>query len=271
MEEETLPLFIRKRKRLRDRQSQIPISPDKVRPRKKQKPHPGIVTKTGKAGRMQQMEKTKEINRLNKQRARSMENRIAKVFGGVRVPLSGALKMWKGDVLVPIVDENNDQMGHFIIECKLSAQSDTSGTPSVRFFFKWFDQLENEVFITRAKFGIVVFYFHNTSHYYAAITPANFRVLLKYPLKHAILNHMLDAPVQENWSQRSDNARLNNKHQYQFQVNTDYLQKNMQHAIIDETRISWMKVSMYSHEKKKAFDAIIMPLAVFKELIIDIT
>jgi len=267
-EEETLPLFIRKRKRVKDRIQQIPISPDKVRPRKKQRPHRGIITQMGKAGRMQQTEKKREISRMNKQRSQIMERRIAKVFGGVRVPLSGAAKHWKGDVLVPIINEK-EQVGHFIIECKLSSKLSKS-IPTITFLFDWFNQLEVEIYTTRAKFGFIVFYFHGSSHYYAAITPANLSMLLTYQTNHAMIQHILHSPTNDNWSQRSESTRANGKHQRQFHLTTEYLQNNMQHIIVGDNKLSWMNVSMYNHAQKRQFNAIIMPLAMCKDILLPI-
>lgn len=94
-------------------------------------------------------------NNLNKQRARTMENRIAKVLGGRRVPLSGAGGI-KGDVML------NSRYGAYLLECKLSAAWDqTEDCESITLAFSWMDKIEQEVRLMRARFGALVFHYHN--------------------------------------------------------------------------------------------------------------
>src|SRR5687767_12460961 len=68
-----------------------------------------------------QLKRTRtEVNATNRNRARSMEQRIAKYLRGDRTPASGAMAKYKGDITVDFV--NNP--GKYIIECKMSAGKD---------------------------------------------------------------------------------------------------------------------------------------------------
>lgn len=113
-------------------------------------------------------EQLKEIitarNALNKQRAKSMERRIAKVLRGRRVPMSGAMAKYKGDVEIPFV--NNP--GMYIIECKLSAHVD-NGKRKLRISFDWLTKIRDEAKAMGAKFGVLIIHYHNTDTDYVFI------------------------------------------------------------------------------------------------------
>lgn len=76
-----------------------------------------------------------EVNRLNKQRARTMENEVAKFLGGFRVPMSGAGSL-KGDVFARTADGDL-----VLIECKITSRELAYGPV----FFLHADYLEGLV------------------------------------------------------------------------------------------------------------------------------
>ena len=62
-------------------------------------------------------EERKQRNRLNRQRAKNMERRVARYLGGDRTPQSGAGNS-KGDVAVLFTN----RPGRYLVECKLTDQ-----------------------------------------------------------------------------------------------------------------------------------------------------
>ena len=76
-------------------------------------------------------EEKRERNRLNKQRSKAMERRVAKYLNGDRTPLSGAGAS-KGDVMVPFAN----RPGRYLIECKLTEQMH-GGEPCIKIRKAW--------------------------------------------------------------------------------------------------------------------------------------
>lgn len=108
----------------------------------------------------------KAINLKNKQRAKAMERRIAKVLRGRRVPMSGAAAQYKGDVEIPFVN----YPGKYIIECKLSAQlQKNTYEPMMRITFSWFPKLHQEAKNMAAKFGVLIIHFQNFTNDYVFV------------------------------------------------------------------------------------------------------
>lgn len=126
----------------------------------------------------------KEINKTNKDRARAMETRIARYLRGSRVPMSGAAKQWKGDCIIPLM--NNP--GIYLVECKLTQAriyGEKVGTIPVK--LDWLTKLDYEVKAMNAKFGILVIHFVNFSGDYVFISLKDAKKLItNYNIGHAL-------------------------------------------------------------------------------------
>ena len=107
----------------------------------------------------------KKTNALNKTRSKQMENRIAKVLSGRRIPMSGAAAQFKGDV--EVLFENYP--GKYIIECKLSAQKKPTGEPVIPIDLKWFPKITEEASNMNAKFGILVVHYQDFGNDYVFV------------------------------------------------------------------------------------------------------
>lgn len=108
----------------------------------------------------------KQTNATNKARSKAMENRIAKMLSGRRIPMSGAAAAFKGDV--EVLFENYP--GKYIVECKLSAQKDTSTKePFIPIKLEWFPKLAEEASNMNAKFGILIIHYKDFSDDYVFI------------------------------------------------------------------------------------------------------
>lgn len=93
----------------------------------------------------------REIARINKNRARAMESRVARYLGGKRTPMSGSGAI-KGDCIIPVAGFRN-----IYVECKLTANK------TYRFIIphKWFEKIEQEAKLDRSIiFGILVIHWH---------------------------------------------------------------------------------------------------------------
>lgn len=97
-------------------------------------------------------------NALNRQRSLTMENRVAKVLGGKRVPFSGAGSI-KGDILV------HGKHGGGVIECKMSAAYDEKlNDPYIIVAFHALAKIKREAELMKSlgiRFAALVFHFHN--------------------------------------------------------------------------------------------------------------
>jgi hypothetical protein len=106
--------------------------------------------------RFAQLEKNrKEINRLNRQRAKAMEKRVARYLDGTQTPQSGAGSA-KGDILIDFIN----RPGKYMIECKMSSET-TDGEASITTYKLWFDKMYKDARAMRALFPILVFHYHN--------------------------------------------------------------------------------------------------------------
>lgn len=138
----------------------------------KYKPVKTPVTSSGKEARLEQKDLRSKQAALNKQRSRTMENAVAKYFGGNRVPLSGASRSWKGDVIVPLICDSIVQ-GNLLIECKYREKA-------IRIDTLWFPKIDNEVYVTRSVFGILLWRYSLDTTYYVAVTDSNMQLLIQY-------------------------------------------------------------------------------------------
>lgn len=146
--------------------------------------------------------KKKTIQATNKQRSRAMESRVAKYLGGLRTPMSGAMKHWKGDCEIPIYNPLNDSQATYLIECKLSSQvkeKDLVRSPSLMLDYKWFEKIRKEAqYDGSALFGIVVIHFHNHPIDYVFIHVDD----LKWLDKHGIIR----VPEPLDWRYKANNG-----------------------------------------------------------------
>lgn len=102
------------------------------------------------------MEKNrKEINRLNRQRAKAMEKRVARYLDGTQTPQSGAGSA-KGDILIDF----KNRPGKYMIECKLSSGT-KDGIGVVTFYKLWFAKMYKDAKAMRALFPVLVYHYHN--------------------------------------------------------------------------------------------------------------
>lgn len=96
------------------------------------------------------------INKLNRNRSKIHERRIAALLHGKRVPMSGAMSEYKGDVVVEYSD------GKYMVECKLSSAITSDNSPVVLMLFKWLPKLQFEASLQFGmNFGIFVIHFHS--------------------------------------------------------------------------------------------------------------
>jgi len=129
----------------------------------------------------------KERNRLNRQRAKAMERRIAKYLGGDRTPQSGA-GTTKGDVTVLFTS----RPGRYLIECKLTELFDRHG-PSISISKAWLSKIHLEAQQMNAVFGMLVYRYHGRQDDYVLIRSADLRKVVK-DLTDAVVesSNMLD-------------------------------------------------------------------------------
>jgi hypothetical protein len=99
----------------------------------------------------------KEINRLNRQRAKAMEKRVARYLDGTQTPQSGAGSA-KGDILIDFTN----RPGKYMIECKMSAVRD-KGVPMMQLLKKWIPKMNKDASAMRAQFPILVIHYHEVS------------------------------------------------------------------------------------------------------------
>lgn len=113
-------------------------------------------------------EERRERNRLNRQRAKAMERRVAKYLNGDRTPQSGAGSS-KGDVTVLFAN----RPGRFIIECKLT-ELYRNGEPSITISKNWLTKVQDEARQMKALFGLLVFRYHGRQQDYVLIRASDF-------------------------------------------------------------------------------------------------
>lgn len=113
-------------------------------------------------------ERRKEINRLNRQRAKAMEKRVARYLDGTQTPQSGAGSA-KGDILIDFVN----RPGKYMIECKLSADR-KKDKPTIRIFKYWIDKMIKDAKSMRALFPILVYHYHDVAGDFVIIACSDF-------------------------------------------------------------------------------------------------
>lgn len=117
----------------------------------------------------------KEINRLNRQRAKAMEKRVAKYLDGTQTPQSGAGSA-KGDILIDFVN----RPGKYMIECKLS-EARQKGLPSMRIFKSWITKMIKDAKSMRALFPVLVYHYHDVSGDFILVARDDLNKLGVYP------------------------------------------------------------------------------------------
>lgn len=118
----------------------------------------------------------RERNRLNRQRAKTMERRIAKYLGGDRTPQSGAGSS-KGDVTVMFAN----RPGRYVIECKLTELFDHYG-PSITISKAWLAKIHKEALQMNAVFGVLIYRYHGRPDDYVLIRAQDLRKIYKEEL-----------------------------------------------------------------------------------------
>lgn len=119
----------------------------------------------------------RERAKRNKDRAKAMEQRIARILRGKRIPLSGAMRMYKGDVEIPLRLPDKK----YIIECKLSAGRTGSNDSSIRIQFTWLEKIRKEAVAMNALFGVLIIHFFQRNNAdFVFIHESTLRVLHKY-------------------------------------------------------------------------------------------
>lgn len=102
----------------------------------------------------------RKINQQNRDRSKRHEKRTADLLSGSRVPLSGAMAQYKGDVIINFINHP----GRYIIECKTSsARYRLTDEPMLLFSMSWLSKLESEVKSMNAKFGVFVLHYYNVN------------------------------------------------------------------------------------------------------------
>lgn len=111
-----------------------------------------------------------KVNRLNRQRARAMEQDVAKFLGGLRVPMSGAGYL-KGDVLA------RTYTGDLVlIECKISAREGKYG-PLFFMDVRYFENMIKSAASMGAAYAALVFRYLGSSTLYFCMLLDNFELL----------------------------------------------------------------------------------------------
>lgn len=130
---------------------------------------------TSKGNFRQVEERRKEINRLNRQRAKAMEKRVARYLDGTQTPQSGAGSA-KGDILIDFTN----RPGKYMIECKLS-EARQKGIPTMRIFKVWISKMIKDAKSMRALFPILVYHYHDVSGDYVLVAVNDLNKLGVYP------------------------------------------------------------------------------------------
>lgn len=102
----------------------------------------------------------REINRLNRQRAKQMETRISKLFLGTtkgKTAQSGAGMWQKGDCDVPLPNDS----GKLLIECKCSSAINGTFGATLPIQYSWFDKMEREKIAMGSRLAVLCIHYHN--------------------------------------------------------------------------------------------------------------
>jgi len=137
-------------------------------------------------------ENRKEINRLNRQRAKAMEKRVARYLDGTQTPQSGAGSA-KGDILIDFVS----RPGKYMIECKLSAAR-PGGKPRINIYKYWIPKMKDDAKAMRALFPLLVYHFHDIAGDFVVINIADLHKLQVFPAnlnETKAAEHHFDTPA----------------------------------------------------------------------------
>lgn len=134
----------------------------------------------------------KEINRMNRQRAKAMEKRVARYLDGTQTPQSGAGSA-KGDILIDFVN----RPGKYMIECKLSAAR-PGGKPRINIYKYWIPKMRADATAMRALFPVLVYHFHDVTGDFVVINIADLHKLQIFPAnldESPASQHYFDTPA----------------------------------------------------------------------------
>lgn len=139
----------------------------------------------------------REINNTNRRRAAAMELRVAKYLTGERVPLSGSLARYKGDVRVPL------SHGFYIIECKLSAGTTKQGEPQMLFQYSWLTKLRREAIAMRARFGILIIHYHGVQNDFVFVPQDAWEYIANYSSHGTVMREAIQHTTVEDGRYKS--------------------------------------------------------------------
>lgn len=113
-----------------------------------------------------------KINNLNRQRAKQMERRLSRFFGGNRTPMSGG--GWvKADINVPLPNDS----GAFLIECKLSNADHHAFGATIRIDLSWLEKIARDAVSMRSRFGVLIIHYHQHAGDYIFLREKDIPVL----------------------------------------------------------------------------------------------
>lgn len=130
---------------------------------------------TSKGNFKQVDNRRKEINRLNRQRAKAMEKRVARYLDGTQTPQSGAGSA-KGDILIDFTN----RPGKYMIECKLT-EARNDGLPTMKIYKSWLAKMIKDAKSMRALFPVLVYHYHDVSGDYILVAKDDLNKLNIYP------------------------------------------------------------------------------------------
>lgn len=140
---------------------------------RKKSPDPHPITSPAKFKQVD--EQRKEINRLNRQRAKAMEKRVARYLDGLQTPQSGAGSA-KGDILIDF----KSRPGKYMIECKLSSVRHR-GVPKMQISKQWIAKMNKDARAMKALFPILVYHYHDKQGDYVIVACEHLPKIGVYP------------------------------------------------------------------------------------------
>lgn len=193
------------------------------------------LTKVGKEGRkMLRQEKAKRAKK-NKQQGSRLEKEVATIVHGERIPLSGAAKGFKGDVLMPIPNS----YATILLECKSKA----SNNRIVLHAKDWLPKLKIDVDSNQSVVcgGLVFRFAQDKQHYYLFMSVSDAEKLNTFLAPHGTL---LDIPV-EVWY---DASQKPNGH-YRAAANFPRITTN---SYLDTGAIARVSVALWNNSRFNA-------------------
>jgi hypothetical protein len=129
----------------------------------------------------------KEINAINRRRAKNMERDVAYYLKGKRVPSSGAIAGMKGDCTIPL-----ESGGFYIVECKMSANQDKSGNSCIILSLEWFNKVVKDARSMSAKFGVLVIHYFGKKQDYVFVSSSTLRYMAAKSIHEPAINKIID-------------------------------------------------------------------------------